>query len=59
MRGAVTCGRSGGGTFTGTGAFFPRARSVSTRICHLSSRQPAWSGETSLAVLWTQAVSGW
>ena len=59
MKGPVTCDPAGGGTFGDTEAFFPCARGVSTTICHLSSRQPAWSGETSLAELWTQAVSGW
>ena len=47
------------GTLVRRGAFIPCVRTVSTRVCHLSSRQPAWSGETSLAELWTQAVSGW
>ena len=59
MSSPVTCGGASGGTLRGATAFFRRARSVSTTIRHLSSRQPAWSGETSLAELWTQAVSGW
>jgi len=47
------------GTATGAGALLSRAPIVSTSIGRLSSRQPAWPGETGLAEHWTEAVSGW